>query len=210
MTKISKETVVCPRCEYWEAFMKYDSVNVTLNPKLRNKVMSGSIFDWTCPECGEKLSVRYNLLYHDMDKAFQVYYAPKSCTETNEMVNKLHAKYPSIRTLCRTVGTLNELREKILIFENGLNDIAIELIKIVVKYDKENNIPEECELRFEKIIKDKHLIFRRIINDEPQEGFILFAKTNYDNFLNEVTTNKKFKMTQYCDTIDEKWIVEHM
>jgi hypothetical protein len=121
-----------------------------------------------------------------------------------------------MRKTCRTVDSLNALREKIYIYEEGLNDIAIELSKAVIKYDKKNNISPECELRFEKQISKGEdspkglLIFRQIIEGQPQKGMLLFDKTNYDNLLKEVLSDDKFKMNKYCDTIDEQWILDRM
>ena len=194
----------------------YDSVNVSLDPKLRDRVMSGEIFDWTCPQCGQVISLLHNLLYHDMKREFQVYFSPTECDGINNMINDTLAKYPGMKRTFRTVDTLNALREKILIFEEGLNDIAVELSKAVIKYDEKNNISPESELRFEKQISKSEdspqglLIFRQIIDGQPQDGMLLFDKSNYDNLLKEVLSDDKFKMSQYCDTIDEQWILNRM
>ena len=216
MSKISSKPITCPSCNYKGEFKMYESVNVSLDPSLREKVLSGKIFEWICPKCGENLSIRYNLLYHDMDKSFQVYYSPQNCSGINKMINDMLTKYPGMRKICRTTDTLNGLIEKIYIFESGLNDIAIELSKVIMKYDKNNEISEKCELRFEKYIhnesdnKNGKLIFRQIIDNIPQKELIVFDRINYDNYLNEVLTNEKYVMSSYCDTIDEKWIIDRM
>ena len=121
-----------------------------------------------------------------------------------------------MRKLCRSVDSLNSLREKIFIFESGLNDIAIELAKAVIKYSKENNIPEDSELRFVKILDPKSdsskgkLLFKQIIDDQPQEGMIILEKEDYDKYLGEITSNDRYKMTSYCDTINEEWITNRL
>ena len=79
MSSISTKPFTCPKCGHKGEFKMYNSVNVTLNPKLKDRVLNGDIFDWTCPKCGESLSVRYNLLYHDMENKFQIYYSPTEC-----------------------------------------------------------------------------------------------------------------------------------
>ena len=216
MSKVSVKPFSCPSCGCKGEFRMYDSVNVSLDPKLRDKVLSGEIFNWTCPQCGKEISLRHNLLYHDMNKEFQVYYSPTECDSINSMINDMLTKYPGMRKTNRTVDSLNALKEKILIFEEGLNDIAIELSKAVIKYAKKNNISPKCELRFEKQIPHNEdspkglLIFRQIIDGLPQKGMLLFDKTNYNNLLKEVLSNEKFKMNQYCDTIDEQWILDRM
>ncbi len=176
MSKISEKNFICPSCGHKGKFKMYESVNVSLDPKLRDEVISGKIFEWICPECSKSYNIRYDLLYHDMDNAFQIYYSPNNCSGINKMVNDMLAKYPGMRKLCRTADTLNALREKIYIFEEGLNDIAIELCKVIMKYDKHNDISENSELLFEKLIpnvKDNtigKLVFRQILNGQLQNG----------------------------------------
>jgi hypothetical protein len=216
MSKISIKPITCPKCKYSGEFKMYDSVNVSLDPDLRDEVLNGHIFEWVCPQCGEILSIRYDILYHDMDKEFQIYYSPTNCIGINKMINDMLTKYPGMRKLCRTVESLNALREKIYIFENGFNDIVIELAKILIKFDKQNNVPETCELRFERFIpteKDSskgQLVFRQFIEGKLQEGIVLFDMINYENYLQEIKTDKRFKMSQYCETINEKWLMERL
>lgn len=215
MSSITSQSITCPKCKFEGEFNMYNSVNVTLDPKLREKVLSGEIFDWTCPKCGEKYSIRHDLLYHDMDKEFQIYYSPNNCVESNKTISNLAKKCPGIRRKYRTVVTLNALREKIFIFEKGFNDIAIELVKAILKFG-ENEIREDTELRFidffavKNRISQGKLAFKQIIDDQPQEGIVIFDKEAYDNILNEVQTNDKFKMTEPCETIDENWILKKM
>lgn len=216
MSKISTKELTCPSCGCKGDFRMYDSVNVSLDPQLRDEVLSGRIFEWKCPKCGDTVSVRYDLLYHDMDNAFQIYYSPSNCSGINDMINEMLSKYPGMRKLSRTVESLNALREKIYIFESGLNDIAIELTKAVIKYSKDSKIAEGSELRFVKLVnldndssKDK-LLFKQIIDGQPQEGIIIIEKEDYEKYLGEISSNERFKMLTYCDTINEEWITNEL
>ena len=216
MSSISTKPFTCPECGHKGEFKMYNSVNVTLDPKLKDRVLNGDIFDWTCPKCGESLSVRYNLLYHDMDNKFQIYYSPTECERLNKIMNEMLAKYPGMRKTVRTVDSLNALREKIYVFEEGLNDIAIELSKLFLKNVEKDSIEPNSELRFEQLIvygKDmpkEQLLFRKIIDNQPQKGMILLEKEYYDNFVKDLATNDNFKMHNYCETIDEEWINKHI
>jgi len=216
MSKISIKPITCPKCKHSGELKMYESVNFSLDPKLRDEVLSGHIFEWVCPQCGETLSIWYDLLYHDMKKEFQIYYSPTNCVGINKMINDMLTKYPGMRKLCRTTESLNALREKIYIFENGFNDIVIELAKLLIKYDKQNNLPETSELRFEKFISTEKesssgkLVFRQLIDGQVQEGLVLFDKVNYDSYLQELKTDDRFKMKLYCDTINEKWLMERL
>ena len=215
MSRITSQSFTCPKCKYKGEFKKYDSVNVTLDTELREKVLSGDIFDWTCPNCCETYNIRYDLLYHDMDKGFQIYYSPNNSAEINKTISDMAKKFPGVRRDYRTVASLNALREKVFIFEKGLNDIAIEFVKAMLKFGK-NEISEDVELRFLDYFADKEnkskgkLAFKQILDDQPLDGVVIYEKEIYDKILNEVQTNDKFKMTGLCETIDERWILNRM
>ena len=44
-----KHTITCPKCGTSGDFTAWDSINVDLMPEMKEKVMSGEIFRWTCP-----------------------------------------------------------------------------------------------------------------------------------------------------------------
>ena len=73
MSKVRKEMYRCLTCgEEFEADV-YDSINVTLDPELKEKVISGNLFMIECPKCGKKEFIQYPTCYHDMDNKFMVY-----------------------------------------------------------------------------------------------------------------------------------------
>lgn len=51
MTRIDKSTFICKKCSKKFDVDTYHSVNVTLNPELRDKVLSGEIYKFICPHC---------------------------------------------------------------------------------------------------------------------------------------------------------------
>lgn len=216
MSRFSIQEITCPKCSYKGEFKMYDSANVSLDPELREKVLSGEIFRWACPKCGENITILHNLLYHDMKNDFQVYFSPNDCAELNKTLNGLMEKMPGARKTIRSVESLNALNEKILIFEEGLNDIAIELIKALIKFGPQNDLSKDTELRFNSYIsKTKEgstgkILFNQILNGAPKKGFVMYEKENYDKILDDVLTKDKFKMILYCETINESWILKRI
>ena len=61
-----EETLKCPKCKTENKFHIYDSINVTLDPELKKKVLDGSLFKMKCAECGTETVINYDTLYHDM------------------------------------------------------------------------------------------------------------------------------------------------
>ena len=129
-TEIKK--VSCPKCNHDNEVKVFKTVNATTDPQFRETLLAGQLFGFRCENCGYEATLRYPLLYNDMKNRFMVYYIPEIEREriTDE---SLEAQYGDLGDVTRRiVGTFNELKEKIHIFESGLDDRAIEIAKIAL------------------------------------------------------------------------------
>lgn len=77
MSSFRKIQITCPDCNNEGGYTIWDSVNVDLNPEMRSKVMDGSLFSWTCPNCKKTFNAPYPFLYHDMTHNFMVQFDPE-------------------------------------------------------------------------------------------------------------------------------------
>jgi len=68
MSKNHKMEIQCPKCHRRSSFTIWDSVNVSLNPELKEKIIDQSLFNFNCPSCRTDALVQYPLIYHDMDR----------------------------------------------------------------------------------------------------------------------------------------------
>lgn len=136
MSLMIPEKLTCPYCNRPSTVGLYQSVNVTLEPDLKEKVFSGELFVFTCPLCGEKAKLDMPLLYHDMDRQFLI----QSCHSEEDakefcVHNRAIDAMPKIAKdgyEFRAVVGLNDLKEKVLVFEAGLNDIIVDLFKYLM------------------------------------------------------------------------------
>ena len=126
------KAVVCPMCGELGKAEIYTSVNVVKNKSCRGRVLDGSLFAWTCPSCGYNARLTYPILYNDMKNRFMVYLIPK--IDRFQLWDKeLEDKYSNLRNISkRVVADFNAFKEKIFIFESGLDDMAIELTQAVI------------------------------------------------------------------------------
>lgn len=131
------ESITCPKCGKVSDFIVWDSLNADIDPEAQEQLIDGSIFHFTCPECGNKGNVNYGMLYHDMTNRAMVHYVQEDAIEqTIATIGKVEGKLDSIEQKLRTgyrtriVTSQNSLREKALIFKCGLDDRVIELAKI--------------------------------------------------------------------------------
>lgn len=121
-TEIKKD-IVCPACGQTQKLEMITSVNASENPELRRDILRESIFDWECRHCGYTAQMAYPMIYNDAANGFMVCLRPSGAVSNAE-------SFPAIRGLTkRSVKNPQELKEKILIFEAGLDDTAVELVK---------------------------------------------------------------------------------
>lgn len=128
-TEISKP-VSCPRCGEAVETRMWPGVNAEVNPNLREQVLQETLFNWTCPACGYVAQMAYPCLYHDKGRKFMIYLIPNGGKTELDAVDVDHA-FPQIGYVQkRVVSSLAALKEKILVFEAGLDDRAVELVKL--------------------------------------------------------------------------------
>lgn len=126
MSKCRTEKVVCPHCKNERERVVLESINVDLHPEMREKVRDLSCFAWTCPICGKTSLVIDPCLYHDMANQFMVWLSPDGSPPDASGFDPLAAY-----TL-RWVDSPNAFREKIEILERGLDDRAVEIMKLML------------------------------------------------------------------------------
>ncbi len=125
--------ITCPQCSHPQQFQAWRSVNVTLDPELRDRVLSGSLNLFHCEECGTQAPVDTGLLYHDMERQFMVWVQTEGAEPgelgqvTAELFEQAGTKYR-----LRTVANPNDLIEKVLLFEDGWDDRIFEIVKVLV------------------------------------------------------------------------------
>lgn len=157
-TQIKKD-IVCPACGQTQKLEMYTSVNAEENPELRRDILRESVFDWECRHCGYTAQMAYPMIYHDPAHGFMICLRPSGAVSKAEPI-------PAVKSLVkRSVKNPQELKEKILIFEAGLDDVAVELVKnaivTVIRKSFEGNVhayfcaATENELRFALFVKGR-------------------------------------------------------
>lgn len=127
-TEMSKD-VACPECGAAVRTEMWPGIRAESDPQLRARALDETLFDWKCPRCGCKARFLYPCLYHDKSRGFMVYLAPNGSGAEFQPVD-VGERFPQLAGVKkRVVASPAELKEKILIFEAGLDDCAVELVK---------------------------------------------------------------------------------
>ena len=77
----------CTECGFDQATTIWSSINVTIDPELKLRLLSGDINSFSCQKCGQATFVAVPLLYHDMDNQFCVQFYPPDSLKKPEFYN---------------------------------------------------------------------------------------------------------------------------
>ncbi len=121
MSREIEVDVTCPACLFKAVVPVFTSVNVTMDPDLRDKIFDDELNRFTCPNCGRSMVLPVNLMYHDMDLEFAVWFSPQSAmSEEGRAVFDKVAQSMAIGdylSKAPTAFTWEDFKNKILEFE---------------------------------------------------------------------------------------------
>jgi hypothetical protein len=139
----------------------WNSINVTLDPSLRDRLIDGSLSRFVCGRCGAEAEVNHDLLYHDMERRLMIFLADEDGREkllaaggmpipgagADDFVKQVLGASAGYRM--RVVADRNELLEKVWAFEDGLDDRALEAAKAFLGERLREDEGYDCLLLYE-------------------------------------------------------------
>jgi hypothetical protein len=123
----------------------FDSLHVSRRPDIRERILAGSFHGFTCDRCGQPVTVDKRLAYTDFPRQqwFTVFprvdlrhrdelvaFARRSfeATMVERAADVVRAWAPDMTQ--RAIFGLASLREKLIVFDAGLDDRTIECVKL--------------------------------------------------------------------------------
>lgn len=174
MSRIHIEKVTCPDCGTTGEFKVYDSININDEAKMdsmfKRKIIDHSLFLYTCPICKSKFYIEYPFLYNDVKNNFMVWCLPDNVTQS-EINNVKKVNMRDYKGTLRIAIGKYDFIDKLNVFENNLDDIAIESIKTFT-FSKVSVIERKdvkCMMFNGLNEKDKTLEFVMIKEDETSK-----------------------------------------
>lgn len=147
-------------------------IDAQKNPSEADDVKTGSIFLKSCPECGHKNLILWEFFYKDTEKGYALHLCEKNGT------HKPGLKDSFLRQ--RIVYEPVEMIEKIFIFDQGLDDRVIEIMKLmnllVVSEDKDIEISDIIFSPDED--GNNHFL---ILSEGEEYGTTAFSQDMYDD-----------------------------
>lgn len=156
-----KQNVKCPKCGQMTEVTVWNSITVKDSVDLKQDLLLGRVNMFHCPSCSHTALMPTPLLYHDDDKRLMISFSPCSDEvlkyQLFDNVQKSSKESGELEKLegynLRFVADYNELLEKILIFDNDMNDKTVEVLKLMI-LSQELEKAEQRICRFGKVEDD--------------------------------------------------------
>ena len=103
LTSYAMEELECPKCGHKHSLKKYKVINVTEKAKLKEEIMKNRLYQFSCEAPVMNAEIKAEIAELEQEKS----------------IDK------------RLVDNINDLKEKIMIVDNHLDDRVIEIIKIM-------------------------------------------------------------------------------
>ncbi len=160
----------CPNCNEKNEVILWEKINVDMNPDLKEDLFTEKINNLTCTKCGSISRINIPLYYNDNKRKFFIYLVPDfpiDKKEEEKLMDSLRSKTLNIldegyNNKKRVVFDYYNLLEKILIFDEQLDDRVVEGCKILARTQLKLM---EGKAAFEKIENDE-LVFNFFEKEE--------------------------------------------
>jgi len=138
MTLIRTEKIYCKGCGKGLYANIYDSINVTLNPEMKEMIIKGEINTFVCDYCKTIKRISSRLFYHDMTNNMIISVNPTGKkSDRGELLNELKGKIIPFKSMSNSrvgyifdeVFSLDELIERYLLPEQDKEQQQRERIK---------------------------------------------------------------------------------
>jgi hypothetical protein len=153
MSVVEEHVLTCPKCGGSQNQEIWHSVNVSLDSDMKEKVLNGEFNVFVCRHCGVVLQIEWPMLYHDMSGKLMIWLLPSGqsleriTSQEDEALRALGISQGGYRK--RFVHSRLWLAETIRVFDDGLDDRVVALIKAV--YAVHDGIPADgilyCEMQ---------------------------------------------------------------
>lgn len=136
----------CPSCNNEQQLNYYQSVNITLQPELRQKVLNQQLNLQICTHCNNEINIITDFLYHDMENKLMIHFKQSEGKNEEDSIDDMLNEMLEKGYIYRVVNHYADLVEKIKIFDYKLNDEIVDKIK--------NTLYKMLEMSLRKVLGD--------------------------------------------------------
>jgi hypothetical protein len=147
----NEKTIVvpCPHCGQKAEYTMIEIVDADKHCFEKQMLLNGTFFEFKCCNCGKNTDLFYDVVYRDKSHNAVIYFVADekingvcSALSLSAGLELLDGRKVESFPAIRVIDDYDVFREKIGIFDNGLDDRAIELIKAMCLEDAQKQMPE--------------------------------------------------------------------
>lgn len=171
MSTFTQYEATCPACEHrWTAEIA-QGLHITRLPEIREQILNGTFQVVRCPACTSPMVFEAAVVYTDFDRGEYIAVETAASASWQGALARHRTVFrscfeggpPSVQVLGRTfkrrvVRGFRALREKILLWNAGLDDRAVEAVKGDLLREHGES-PQDFVLRISRVLDGGHLLF---------------------------------------------------
>lgn len=128
----------CPNCGKPMNFKIKSEIEIPDDMVYKTKIMKNKLFNMQCKDCNIFIPSSYRLTYNDMDQHYLIWVMPQLTDKEKKEILDYNQRLKTDRALqlarndyrFRVVRDDKQLKEKIIIFDEGLDDRVLEIMKL--------------------------------------------------------------------------------
>lgn len=128
----------CPNCGKSIMFKIKPEIEIPYDEVYKKKIMNDKLFTIYCRNCNFGMPLGYDCTYNDMDQHYMIWTYPGMTKEHMASIENYNKRLKTDRALrlarndyrMRVVRTDTQLKEKIIIFDENIDDRVVEIMKI--------------------------------------------------------------------------------
>ena len=209
----TKLLATCSFCGEKHEVTYYSGINTAEEPELKARVKDGSLFLWECPHCGKTNLVSGQTIYHDPEEKLMIWLLPPGFVPEEKVRLIEKSLISASETLegytFRRVEDVGSLIEKVNIFDAGLDDTIMELVKFVSKMELSEKgggkTAVDAPFKFFRIEGPDNELTFTYPSDGQMHG-IQVGFNVYEDCAGIIRRNPSIKPAGGFPTIDQDWI----
>lgn len=210
-----KSEYTCPSCGHKQEVNLFPLIDFSKNPEYYALVKDLSIYSVKCDGCGKEQLIKFDSLIVDHEHGYILYMLSNEddikrfrhqITYFVETILNKDEKFDIGTIKTRVVTSYNELLEKMAIFEIGLDDEAMEVLKATFEQIDGFDSVKYDEIRFDGI-DGTNLLFV-LMNSRSNEITPKALKIDigaYNKIIDDTKAIRSRKR-EYFEKIDRNWV----
>lgn len=138
MPDCRKDKIKCPKCGKEIEIDVWDNIDLPYDKEQKERILRNSLFKINCDSCKIIFPIAYRCQYNDLEQKYLIWFAPRADETEQKAIAAYNQRLKMDKPLqlaqggyrYRVVFNDNELREKVLIFDEGLDDRYVETMKV--------------------------------------------------------------------------------